>query len=218
MNSWLAIWGFRSMLLEGFLITVLLSVIAIIGGTILGMIVAVGYTGKNKILRAILTIYVEIFRGSPLLLQLFIGYFGMAYLGFELSIWEACIYIMILYTGAYVSEIIRSGIESIPKGQYEAAKCIGLSKIDTLRVIILPQTFKKVKFTLIGFFIGLTKDTTIASLVGFNELLKQSKLVINATGYPLQVYFVVGALFFIMCLPLSKFAEKNSVKGASRAA
>lgn len=204
MENWSKVFKFMPLMLQGLGVTLILSVIIIIGGTLLGLLVAVAYTTKNKIPSRIVGIYVYIFRGTPLLLQLFVGYYGIAYLGVDINIWVAVSVVMILYAGAYISEIFRSGIESIPKGQYEAAACLNLSKWVTFTRVIIPQVMRKVSPSLIGAYIGFVKDTSIASLIGFSEFLKKSKIAINSTKLPLQVYFVVGVIFFLICFPMSR--------------
>ncbi|MGN0161931.1 MAG: amino acid ABC transporter permease [Lachnospiraceae bacterium] len=216
MDGFIKILNFKDLLLQGFGVTLLLSLVIILGGTALGLIVASCYTMNNKILNKILAVYTYIFRGTPLLLQLFVGYFGLGYLGLEMSIWSACGIIMSMYAGAYISEVFRAGLESIPKGQYEAAKSLNLSKLDTLVLVILPQVFRKIMPSLIGVYLGLIKDTTIASLVGFNEFMKRAKIVINNTNLPLQVYFVVAIVFFLICFPISKIVSGMEEKGRVR--
>lgn len=207
------VWNFRKIFLTGLAITLQLSIIMLIGGLILGSLAAAGLSLKGKkksvkILKNVIRVYVEIFRGSPLLIQLFFGYFGLAYLGLQLEANVACSVILILYAGAYVCEIVRSGLESIPKGQWEAGYCIGLNYFEVMAFIIFPQAFRIFLPSLIGFFISSIKDTSIVSLIGCTDLMKQTQIVINKTGRALELYIVLAITFFIICYPLSLYVKK----------
>ena len=189
MDGFLRVFSYWRLLLDGFLITLKLSLTVIITSTLLGVICGMLFTLKNRGIRGVLRIYVELFRGCPLLMQLFMGYYGLAYLGIQIDIFSAVVLVYTLYGGAYIAEIIRSGIESIPKGQWEAAKCIGLNPVDVLRDVVL----------------GLIKDTSIASIIGYSELLREGKTIMNVTGYPFETYILVAVIYFIICYPLSKY-------------
>lgn len=200
-------------LLDGLKITVGLSVVMTIGGILVGSLAAIGLSIRSRIfpvrvLKAVIRVYVELFRGSPILLQLFFGYYGLAYAGINLDIFTACSVILILYTGAYTCEIVRSGIESIPKGQWEAACCSGMGGLDVMRFVILPQAFRVFLPTLMGFYIGAIKDTSIVSLVGCDDIVKQSKIIINQTSLPIQTYLIVALAFFVISYPLSLYVKK----------
>ncbi len=207
------IFAFSTILLDGLKITVGLSIVMIIGGLMVGILTAIGLSLKGKsvpvrIIKAVIRVYVELFRGSPLLLQLFFGYYGIAYAGIDLDIFTACSIVLILYAGAYTCEIIRSGIESISKGQTEAGYSVGLSSLDVMRFVIFPQAFRVFLPTLMGFFIGVIKDTSIVSLVGCEDIVKQSQVIINRTGLPIQTYTVIAIVFFVISYPLSLYVKK----------
>ncbi len=213
MNIFDIIVTYRGMFITGIKVTLLLTVVMLIGGMLVGSIMAFGLTIKSKnpavkLLKIVIRIYIEIFRGSPLLIQLFFGYFGIAYLGIDISAYEACCIVLVLYAGAYICEILRSGLESIPKGQFEAGYCIGLGYFDVMRYIIFPQAVKIFLPTLVGFFISAIKDTCIVSLIGCTDFIKQSQVVINRTGAAIQVYIFVAVVFFIICYPLSLYVKK----------
>ena len=207
------IFAFSTILLDGLKITVGLSIVMIIGGLMVGILTAIGLSLKGKsvpvrIIKAVIRVYVELFRGSPLLLQLFFGYYGIAYAGIDLDIFTACSIVLILYAGAYTCEIIRSGIESISKGQTEAGYSVGLSSLDVMRFVIFPQAFRVFLPTLMGFFIGVIKDTCIVSLVGCEDIVKQSQVIINRTGLPIQTYTIIAIVFFVISYPLSLYVKK----------
>ncbi len=216
------IYQFRLLIVRGFLITIELSVLSIITGTILGFLVSLAKTGRFKWLSWVAAVYIEIFRGSPLLMQLFMFYFGLPYLGqvlapsnpviasffLRLSPFSVTISVLTLYSGAYIAEIFRSGFQSIPRGQYEAASALGLHYIRMIQKIILPQMVKIVYPPLVGFYIGLIKDTSLASIIGYQELVKQGQSIINTTSKPFEVYLTIAALYFIICYPLSRLVAK----------
>lgn len=200
-------------ILSGLLVTVELSAIGIVGGLLLGIITSSILTVKSKskvvlVLKKIVQLYLMIFRGCPLLIQLFFGYYGIAYLGVDMPTFVACSYVLVLYSGAFICEIIRSGIESIPKGQTEAGLCVGLTYFNVITDVILPQAMKISMPTLIGFFITMIKDTSIVSMVGGMDLIKQAKNIMTRTGLPLQVYFITAVIYFIICFPLSMYVKK----------
>lgn len=201
--------------LNGLLVTLELSVLSIVLGTIVAIIVSVLLLKKNKIVKKIIYFFIKLFRGLPPLLLLFLGYYGAAYLGYDISVNAATITIFTFYAGAYLTEILRSGIEAIPPGQMEAADCIGLSFFDKVRYIILPQAIKASRTAMVGFYIGLIKDTSIASIIGYVELIRQSKTIINATAKPFQVYLITACIYFIICFPLSKFNASLEKKGGA---
>jgi polar amino acid transport system permease protein len=202
-----AIFTYKLLLWKGFLVTIEFSIIAIIAGTIIGIIAGLAQTSKIAILKYPTKLYIEIFRGSPLLLQLFMVFYGLPYLGVSIGIFQATVIVFSLYGGAYIAEIVRSGIEAIPKGQVEAAQSIGLSYRVMMQKIILPQAFKISLPPLIGFYLGLIKDTSIASIIGYVEVVKQGQSIINMTSRPFEVYIVISLLYFIICYPLSLYVN-----------
>lgn len=226
--DWSVIYDFRILLIKGFFITVELSVLAIVLGSLLGFIVSLGQTGPFKWLRVVGTVYIQIFRGSPLLMQLFMFYFGLPYLGqslkytapdvalilLSLSPFTTAVLVFTLYSGAYIAEIFRSGYQSIPKGQFEAASAIGLNYFRMIQKVILPQMMKLVYPPLVGFYIGLIKDTSLASIIGYQELVKQGQSIINTTSRPFEVYLTISLLYFILGYPLSRLvarAERSQI-------
>lgn len=214
------IWGFRKLFLSGAKVTILLAVIMIIGGTILGSIAAAAQSVKSdkkiaKVVRAFFRGYVELFRGAPLLTLLFFGYYGLAYLGIDIDEYAACGIVLVLYAGAYICEIVRSGLESISKGQWEAGYCLGLNYLEVMIYIIFPQAFRIFLPALVGFFIAGIKDSAIVSLIGCKDIFKQASVVINKTDMALEIYAMIALFFFVVCYPLSllvKKLEKRRIK------
>ncbi|WP_159888496.1 amino acid ABC transporter permease [Paenibacillus puerhi] len=199
------IYEYRYLLWSGFTVTCKLSVTAILLGTLAGMVISMARTSRISWLKVPLTAYVQLFRGSPLLIQLFMFYFGLSYIGVNIDIFEATALVFTLYSSAYISEIIRAGIDSIPKGQFEAAKALGFSYVLLMGKVILPQTLKVSLPPLIGFFITLIKDTSIASVVGYAELLHEGKAIMNVSGKPFEILLFISLVYFVICYPLSLF-------------
>lgn len=217
------IYNFRLLLWQSFLVTLQLSALSIVSGTVLGFITCLARMSHFKWLSAIAKVYIEIFRGSPLLMQFFMFYFGLPYLGqalldtfpgfatalLSLSQFTITMLVFTLYTGAYIAEIFRSGFQSIPRGQFEAASSLGLGYFRTIEKVVLPQIVKIVYPPLVGFYIGLVKDTSLASIIGYKELVKQGQSVINTTNRPFEIYITVAILYFIICYPLSKLVQRE---------
>lgn len=195
-------------LLKGLGFTLLLSCIAIIGGMILGILAGIGVSSKHRVIRAPFALYTGIFRGSPLLVQLFMLYLGLAYVGINVPVFAAACGGFILYAGAYIAEIVRSGIASVPRGQFEAAESLGLTRTQTMVRTILPQTLQIALPALLGFNISVVKDTSIASIIGFSDLMKEGTGVIAITSQPFETYLVIGVAYFLICFPLSRLVAK----------
>jgi len=203
--DWSVIYEYRYLLWNGLIVTCKLSITAILLGTLAGLVVGMAKTGGVKWLKALLEVYIQLFRGSPLLIQLFMFYFGLSYVGVNINVFEATAIVFTLYSGAYIAEIFRAGMESIPKGQFEAAKALGFSYFLLMSKIILPQTLKVALPPLIGFYITLIKDTSIASVVGYVELLNQGKAIMNISGKPFEILLFISLVYFVICYPLSLF-------------
>ena len=193
-------------LLKGALVSLELTLtvfaLSLFFGTIVGFL---RYNKHHKAGYRIATVYVELIRNTPMLVQIFFLYFGLPQFKIYLPALFAGILGLTINNTAYIAEIVRSGIQSIPKGQWEAAKCIGLNPVDVLRDVVLPQSFKISLPALIGFHLGLIKDTSIASIIGYSELLREGKTIMNVTGYPFETYILVAVIYFIICYPLSKY-------------
>ncbi|MCR4669145.1 MAG: amino acid ABC transporter permease [Clostridia bacterium] len=214
--SWVA--KYSGLFAKAFVMTLKLGALAVFFGSILGLIVGILSTTKTKILlpiRAILRVYVELLRGCPLIVQLFMVYFGLPYIGINVSVSVTTFVVFTLYSGAYIAEIVRSGIESIPTGQWEAGYSLNLKYPTILMRIIMPQTIKLALASLVGFYIGMIKDTSLASIIGYTELVRGGQGIMNQTGRPFEVYLIVGICYFIICFPLSKLVTVIERKVAS---
>lgn len=198
-----------STLISGLGNTLLLAVVVIFSATLLGLAIGLITAYRVPVISSILKLYVSLFRSIPLPLLLLAILFGSIQFGvYGLGVFMTATIAMTIYEAAYLAEIFRSGIESVPVGQQEASRVLGLSKYSTNRFVILPQALKLLTPSLVGHYIWLIKDTGLALLIGYNELLRSGQAIIDRVGFPLEIYAVVGAIYFAICYPLSVFQRK----------
>ncbi|KXG84941.1 amino acid ABC transporter permease [Agrobacterium bohemicum] len=190
-------------LMQGLKWTLALTVIGFIGGGIFGLCVALARTVDNPIGRRVTAGYIAVFQGTPLLMQLFVVYYGVALVGLDIDAWIAVAIAFTLHASAFLGEIWRGGIQAVPKGQTEAAKALGLHYVSRMKDIVLPQAFKISLPATIGFLVQLIKGTSLAAIVGFVELSRAGQIVSNQTFKPLTVFAIVGLIYFLICWPLS---------------
>src|SRR6478752_1231270 len=190
-------------LLTGLKWTVFLSVIGFVGGGVAGLGVALARTSGVPLLERATSGYIAIFQGTPLLMQLFVVYYGLALIGLKLDSWVAVSVGLTLHASAYLGEIWRGAIEAVPKGQTEASKALALSYVSRMKDVVLPQALRISLPATIGFLVQLIKGTSLASIVGFTELTRAGNIISNQIFQPLTVFGIVGALYFLMCCPLT---------------
>lgn len=195
-------------LLEGARWTVVLSLLAFTFGGTLGLVVALGRVSEWRLLRGLMTVYIQIFQGTPLLVQLFFVYFGLPLLGIRVDIWIALTIGLSLHTSAFLGEIWRGSIQAVPGGQGEAARALGIGYIYRMTDVVLPQAFRIGLPATISFLVNLIKGTALAALLGLTELTRSGQLMANITFQPLQVYGAVGLVYFFICLPLTYFSAR----------
>ena len=152
--------------------------------------------------------YIALFQGTPLLMQLFVVYYGLALIGLKLDAWVAVAIGFTLHASAYLGEIWRGSIEAVPRGQTEAAKALSLGYVSRMKDVILPQALRISLPATIGFLVQLIKGTSLAAIVGFTELARAGNIVSNQIFKPLLVFGIVGALYFAICWPLSLFGAR----------
>lgn len=187
--------------------TIALSIVAFIGGGLVGLGLLVLRMSKLRGAETFVAGYVQLFQGTPLLMQLFLAYFGLALFGVELSPWFAASLALTLYTSAFLVEIWRGCVNSIPKGQWEAAQSLALNFREQMQWVILPQALKIAIPPTVGFLVQVVKGTALASLIGFIELTKAGTMITNATFKPFLVYSCVALLYFVLCYPISLYAR-----------
>jgi polar amino acid transport system permease protein len=188
--------------------TVALSMIAFVGGAIGGLIIALSRTSDNRLLRLLSGGFIQIFQGTPLLLQLFLVFFGAPVLGLEINPWVAAGVALILNSSAFLGEIWRGCIEAVPSGQWEAAMALNLRYVSRMRYVILPQAFKIALAPTVGYMVQIIKGTSLAAIIGFAEVTRSGQIINNATFQPLIVFSVVAAIYFVLCWPLSIVAAR----------
>ncbi|MBY4590650.1 MULTISPECIES: amino acid ABC transporter permease [Rhizobium] len=204
-------------LLIGLKWTVLLSAVGFVCGCIAGLGVALARVSGNPLLERLTAGYIAVFQGTPLLMQLFVVYYGLALLGLMLDAWVAVAIGLTLHASAYLGEIWRGSIEAVPRGQTEAAKALSLRYVSRMRDVILPQALRISLPATIGFLVQLIKGTSLASIVGFTELTRAGNIISNQIFQPLTVFGVVGILYFLMCCPLTILGARLERKFAASA-
>ena len=201
-------WDILSNLLIATQWTIVLSLIAFLCGGIVGLALLFMRTSQIAPLEWFTKIYIEFFQGTPLLMQLFLFFFGVALLGVEVSPWLAASLALTLWTSAFLTEIWRGCVEALPKGQWEAGETLGLSYVEQMRYIILPQAARIAIAPTVGFSVQVIKGTALASIIGFVDLTKAGTMLNNATFRPFLVYSLVALIYFALCFPLSWYAHR----------
>ncbi|MEM5327018.1 amino acid ABC transporter permease [Paraburkholderia sp. JHI2823] len=198
-------------IVEGLLLaarwTVLLSLVSFITGGVVGLLLLVMRVSQSRVLRSLVRLYIEVFQGTPLLLQLFIVYFGLPLLGIDVSPWMAATLGLTFFTSAYLAEIWRGCVEAVPKGQWEASASLAMNYFEQLRHVILPQAARIAIAPTVGFGVQAIKDTALVSIIGFAELTKAGTQISNATFRPFLVYGLVALIYFALCYPLTRYAR-----------
>lgn len=205
-------------LLQGLKWTLALTVIGFIGGGVFGLCVALARVAESSAIQRASTGYIAVFQGTPLLMQLFVVYYGVALAGLNVDAWIAVAIAFTLHASAFLGEIWRGGIQAVPKGQTEAANALGLHYVSRMKDVILPQALKISLPATIGFLVQLIKGTSLAAIVGFVELSRAGQIVSNQTFRPLTVFAIVGIIYFLICWPLSLWGAgvEKRLQAASR--
>lgn len=193
----------RNLLLAGRW-TVALSLGAFLGGGFVGLLVLLLRVVPNRAAGWTARVYIEIFQGTPLLMQLFLAFFVPALFGSNVPAWVAAFGALTLWTAAFLAEIWRGCVEAVAKGQWEAAASLGLSYLEQLRHVVLPQALRIAVPPTVGFLVQVVKGTALTSIIGFVELTKAGGIITNATFEPFTVYGCVALLYFALCWPISQ--------------
>ena len=194
--------------------TLALSAIAFVGGALLGLVVALSRTSESAVARNASRAFIQVFQGTPLLLQLFLIFFGAPVLGLDINPWVAAGAALVLNSAAFLAEIWRGCIEAVPRGQWEAAQALNLSYLNRMRFVVLPQAFKIALPPTVGYMVQIIKGTSLAAIIGFTEITRAGQIINNATFQPLHVFTTVAALYFVICWPLSLLAARMERKRA----
>lgn len=187
--------------------TLALSAIAFVFGGLVALLLLVVRVGRVQWAANAVALYIEVFQGTPLLMQLFLVFFGLPLLGLDVSPWIAAAVCLTLYTSAYLTEIWRGCVDAIPHGQWEASSSLAMRYGEQLRHVVLPQALRIAIAPTVGFSVQVVKSTALASIIGFDELTKTGTMLTNATFQPFTVYGLVALLYFAACYPLSLWAR-----------
>ncbi|CAN5443301.1 amino acid ABC transporter permease [soil metagenome] len=202
-----SIWDiFRNLLLAARW-TVLLSLIAFVGGGLVGLALLIARIAKLRGAEPLVGAYVQLFQGTPLLMQLFLAYFGLGLMGINVSPWVAAAMALTLYTSAFLTEIWRGCVAAVHKGQWEASSALALSLREQLRYVIGPQALRVAVPPTVGFLVQVIKGTALASVIGFIELTKAGTMITNATFRPFTVYACLALMYFALCYPISAWSK-----------
>src|SRR6185503_2592831 len=194
-------------LLIGLWMTLKISALALVFALVLGLVAGLGRVASNPAARNLAATYVEIIRGTPLLVQIFIMYFFIGTV-LELSPFTAGVAALAVFTGAYVAEIGRAGIEAVPRGQMEAARSLGMSYAQAMRHVILPQALRKTLPPLAGQFINLIKDSALVSVIAITDLTKAGREIVSSTFTPFEVWFTVALMYLVLTGSLSLLVRR----------
>ncbi len=194
--------------MQGLRMTLIISVSSILFAMVIGLVVSLMRLSGVKVLDLISKTYVDIIRGTPLIIQAFFLYFGVPdLLNIRIDNLTAGIIIMSLNAGAYMSEVFRGGILSVPYGQTEAARSLGLSNAKTMRKVIIPQAVKNMVPAFINQMIISLKDTSLLSVIGLGELTQRGQIVVAATYNSFEIYFIIGVMYFVMIKLISLLGD-----------
>lgn len=208
-RAWSKVWIYRRTFALGLLNTIQTSIFGILLALAIGIIFGLMATSDKKVLKAIARVYVEVIQNTPVLLQCCFLYYALAFSGHSIGIIATGIISLGIYTGAYMAEVFRAGIEAVPRGQFEAATAQGFSYFQKMYYIILPQTLKIILPPMVNQVVNLIKNTSCLYIIGGADLISLTYSFVtgeNTGGAYAPAYILSGALFFIICFPLSKFA------------
>lgn len=202
------LWDIIRNLLNGAALTAVLSIAAFVFGGLAGVGILFARISKFRAPRAFAKLYIEVFQGTPLLLQLFTIFFGLSLFGLDVPAWLAAAGGLTLFTSAFLAEIWRGCVESIPRGQWEASACLAMTYGEQMRHVIFPQAMRLAVAPTVGFAVQVVKGTAVTSIIGFAEMTKTGSMIANATFQPFLVYTLVAVGYFALCYPLSWFAQR----------
>jgi len=187
--------------------TILLSLVAFVGGGIVGLALAVARIAPWRWMRVAASAWIQLIQATPMLMLLLLFYFGMNLYGLRVDAWMAAAIAFTVGTSAFLAEIWRGSIQTVPKGQWEASRALALGYVQTLRLVIIPQAVRIALPPTVGYMVQVIKGTSLAALIGFNELAKAGLQMNTVTFEPVAVFSVVSLIYFAMCFPLSMLAR-----------
>ena len=196
--------SFGKILLPGLTMTIPLTAISFFFALIIALIVAMIQFAHVRVLRQVARFYVWVIRGTPLLVQLFVVFYGMPNIGILIDPFPAAVIVFSINEGAYMAEIIRAALESVPAGQMEAGRCVGMTYLQTMRSIILPQAMRTAFPSLSNSLISMIKDTSLAANITVTEMFMATQRIVARTYEPLALYIEVGLIYLLFCTVLTK--------------
>lgn len=188
--------------------TLLLALVAMVGGGILGLLVALLRVAPFRPLNWLTILYINLIQGTPLLGQLFVFFFGLPLIGIQVDAWTAAAVSLSIYASAFFGEIWRGSLQSVSPRQWEAGASLGLNYAQRLIYVVLPQAFRIAIAPTVGFLVQLVKNTSLTALIGFVELTRAGQIISGATFAPLPVYLTVAAIYFVICFSLSELSHR----------
>lgn len=214
MTAWWTIWNLLPTLLAGAVITIEVTVGGFLVAVVIGLVLAVLQRLEIRLLRAVIAVYVDVFRAVPVLTQLFIIYFGLTEIGIRLDPLPAAIIGFGINGGAYLTEVFRAGIGSIHQGQTEAAQMLGMTRLAALRIVVLPQAMRVALPPLGNFAIGLLKDTALASAVAAPELMFRARTAVDKTFLATEIFLTAATIYLVMSVPLGYITRRAEARVA----
>lgn len=206
-------WKHLIPLLRGTGLTIVICLVSAFFGTVIGVFVGMGKKARNRVLRTICNVYVNIFRGIPLLIILYMVYYAIPILtGRHISQFAASSISLSIYAGSYIGEIFYGAIDAIPKGQFEASDALGMKGAQKYIHVILPQAVRIMIPSMVTFLIALIKDSSLVSVIGYIDLTRAGRIVTNLTMQPFLTFIVVGIFYFILCYSLSIVSKKLEMR------
>ncbi len=187
--------------------TLLLSLVAFVGGTLVTLPLLFMRLLQRKWLTRLVRGYTALFQGTPLLMQLFLAFFGVGLFGIDVAPWTAASLALTFYTSAFLVDIWYGSIRALPKGQWEASRCLGMTFGQTLWRVVAPQAIRIGIAPTVGFAVQVIKGTALASIIGFIEMTKAGTILNNVTYQPFKVFGLVALGYFLMCYPLSRYSQ-----------
>ncbi|ALM83357.1 amino acid ABC transporter permease [Bordetella sp. N] len=187
--------------------TLVLSALAFVLGAIGGFGVMLARISPRRWLSRIALVYIEVIQGIPLLILLFIVYYGLSVYGYEVPALVAAGLALMVYSSAYLGDIWRGCVEAMPKPQWEASECLAMTRWQTLRLVIIPQAVRLGLPSTVGFLVQLIKMTSLASVIGFIELTRAGQIINNSLFEPFLIFGLVGVFYFVLCYPLSRWSQ-----------
>ncbi|MFD2238111.1 amino acid ABC transporter permease [Aureimonas populi] len=215
--SWSGFFGYlvNPFILQGVFTTLWLTVVAILAGLVLGFCIAMMRRSQNRVVSAAARVYIWLFRGTPLLVQLIVIYTALPELGIRFNVWQAALLGLVLNEAAYLAEIVRSGIEAVPKGQVRAARALGMRERQIMRYIVMPQALKIIIPPLGNSVNGLLKTTSVTSVISMEELLRRTQVLIQERFEVLEL-FTVAALYYLLLTTLWDIVQRRIEKRFGR--